>query len=285
MSSLIKANYVKYGKSDKRVIDSNQAVIDRLQLLNTILESEYSEDDFADEFVEGIDAQAVDALLVDNEQEEEVKVIAKEQIDGMLADAQGQADDIIASANDEAARIIEAARQEAQALKEQGYNEGFEKGSEAGYQEGAAKTAQMEEELNAQMLALNEQYEQMVSELEPTFVKLLTDIYSHVFTIDLSDKTGVVLHLLRNAIRNVETTTGYFVHVSNEDYEYVAAHKQELSTGLASTCVVEIIEDVSLKEGECFIEADSGIFDCSLDIELNNLKKELMLLSYTPSQE
>ena len=34
-----------------------------------------------------------------------------------------------------------------------------------------------------------------------------------------------------------------------------------------------------MKKNECIIETDAGVFDCSLDIELNNLIKDIKLLS------
>ena len=42
----------------------------------------------------------------------------------------------------------------------------------------------------------------------------------------------------------------------------------------------DIVEDLTLKKNECLIETESGIFDCSLGIELKELKKQLLLLSY-----
>ena len=39
-------------------------------------------------------------------------------------------------------------------------------------------------------------------------------------------------------------------------------------------------EDVTLKKNQCLIETDGGIFDCSLGVELKELKKQLLLLSY-----
>lgn len=287
-SSLIKANYIQYEKKDKRVIDSNQAVCDRLARLSEILESDYVDEGFADEFSEGLDAEEIDALLVDQDAYVDDGYIAAGggadvDVAGMLEEANIQAQEIIDNANAEADRILEAARQEAENIKAQAFDEGKIAGSDAGYQEGLARADQMTAELEEKSHMLDAEYESMVAQLEPAMVDLVTDIYSHVFGIDLQDRKGIVSHLLRNAIKNVETTSGYFIHVSEDDYEEVIANRDTLSLGLASTCVVEIIEDVTLSKGECFIEADSGIFDCSLGIELENLKKELRLLAYTPT--
>ena len=57
--------------------------------------------------------------------------------------------------------------------------------------------------------------------------------------------------------------------------------KKALLTGVAHAANVEIIEDMTLSEGECLIETGGGIFDCGLGTQLAGLKKELKLLSYT----
>ena len=56
--------------------------------------------------------------------------------------------------------------------------------------------------------------------------------------------------------------------------------KKALLAGIAHAANVEIIEDVTLNEGECLIETGGGIFDCGLGTQLSGLEKELKLLSY-----
>lgn len=282
-STLIKANNVSVGRGDKkRVIDSNQAVIERLSLLNRVLEDTVSYDDFADGFSEGIDAESVDALLADTAEEEIVPEVTREDIEQMLAEANSQADAIIANANEQARSIIEAANSEAEGIKASAYEEGMASGEARGYEEGLAKTNQIEAELNEKIRQVDEEFEAKIMELEPRFVELLTDIYSHVFSVDMSDRSELVLNMLNNAIHNIDGSKNFFLHVSKEDYEYVNSQKEVLLRGLASTCTVEVIEDMTLSQGNCFIEAESGIYDCGLDTQLKNISKELKLLSYTP---
>ena len=57
-------------------------------------------------------------------------------------------------------------------------------------------------------------------------------------------------------------------------------HRDDLAEGLGSSATVEVINDVTLTAGNCFVETDGGIFDCSLGTELELLKKELRVLSY-----
>ena len=43
---------------------------------------------------------------------------------------------------------------------------------------------------------------------------------------------------------------------------------------------MELVEDMTLSRSQCFIETENGIYDCSLDTQLSELKRKLKLLSY-----
>ena len=260
-SSLIKSYTVAYkndrDKKEKRVIDSNQAVSERIKELSEILENT-PEEDFADDFNEGLNAEQVDALLADQDEVAEQNRKA-EEIQKIVDDASEQARQIIEDANAQAAQIIEKANAEA---------------------EGLERAAEVEKQAQEKADALDRQYEEKIAELEPLFVDKLTAIYSHVFGIDLSGRNDVILYLLKDAIRNVEGTKNYLVHVSKDDYEYVSTNREELTAGLSGSATVEIVEDMTLSEGSAFVETDGGIYDCSIGTEMELLAKELKILSY-----
>ena len=281
-SSLIKSYSVAYKdgkeKKEKRVIDSNQAVSERIKELSEILESA-QEEDFADEFTEGLNAEQVDALLAD---QEEVAKQARhaEEIQKIVDDANEQARQIIDDANEQAAKIIEDAKVQAQQVLEDAKAQGAAEGNEAGYAEGLERAAEVRRQAEEKAEALELEYEKKMDELEPLFVEKLTGIYSHVFGIDLSGRNDVILHLLKDTIRNVEGTKNYLVHVSKDDYEYVSSNREDLTAGLSDSATVEIVEDMTLTEGAAFVETDSGIYDCSIGTEMELLTKELKILSY-----
>ncbi|MBQ6048705.1 MAG: hypothetical protein IJL40_05170, partial [Oscillospiraceae bacterium] len=179
-----------------------------------------------------------------------------------------------------AAQIIEKANAEAEQVLEDAKAQGEALGNEKGYAEGLERAAEVERQAQEKADALDRQYEEKIAELEPLFVDKLTAIYSHVFGIDLSGRNDVILYLLKDAIRNVEGTKNYLVHVSKDDYEYVSTNREELTAGLSGSAVVEIVEDMTLSEGSAFVETDGGIYDCSIGTEMELLAKELKILSY-----
>jgi len=282
-STLIKSYSINYGaekdRKEKRIIDSNQAVSDRIKELSEMLEVAEDDDGFADEFTEGLDAAQVDALLADQD-EAAAQEADNEEIEKVLEEAREQAQQIIDDANEQAQQIINDANSQAQSIFDEARANGEAEGNEKGYAEGLARAEEKEREVEEKAAALSAEYEELVSELEPKMVDTLTGIYSHVFGIDLAGRNDIVFNLLKDTIRNIDSVKNYLVHVSKDDHEYVLENRDELTAGLGSSVTVEVIEDVTLTAGNCFIETEGGIFDCSLGTELELLKKELKILSY-----
>lgn len=287
MKSLSSGNLLKSGnivKSEEaRIIDSNVKVAERLTRLSEILENkpEFEEINFSDDgFSEGLDAMQVEQLFSEPQEMVEEQPINEDVINEMMANAQEEADRILSAAREEAESILASANAEALEIKAKAESDGHDEGYKVGYDEGVKLAEEAEQRCMQKEQELEELYEQKIEELEPVFVDKLTDIYEHVFMTDLADKKELVLYLLSDAMRNIEGGKNFLVHVSKDDYEYVLENKDELFKGLPSTSTLEVIEDLTLSAAQCFIEAESGIFDCGLGTELSLLKKELSLLSY-----
>ena len=127
---------------------------------------------------------------------------------------------------------------------------------------------------------LNQAYHTKMEELEPLFIEKITGIYEHIFHIDLSPYRDMVIYLLSNTIRNIENSRDFIIHLSKEDYPFVLMQKTQIISSLSANVTVEMIEDITLATGECYIETLGGIFDCGIDSQLQELGKELKLLSY-----
>ncbi len=276
LSNLIKSTSVIVRTERERIIDSNILVAQRIQTLSAVLE-EAAMESFAPGFTAGLNADQVEQLL-DSSQEQE----ADENTAGeMLRQAKEEAERILNAAREGADSILTEAKAEADAQKAEAVQAGHGEGYQAGYDEGLKKAEKAEEECREKEQKLKVLYEKKLEELEPRFVDAMTGIYEHVFHVDLSEKKELILYLLKDTMRNIEGGKSFFAHVSKDDYAFVNEHKQELLEGLGSSVFLEVIEDLTLPVSHCFIEAESGIFDCGLGTELELLKKELRLLSYT----
>lgn len=289
-SNLFKSgNIIK--NDEARVIDSNDIIAERLQMLAEVMNNDLQaadEEVFYEGDYEGLDPEQLSQLLSDPDAEgfaeglnaEQVQTVDTAYIEQMVEDARAQAEQILSDANAQAESIINSAQNDAQNIFEDAKAKGRNEGYQAGFDEGMAATESKMQEVDARREELENEYRDLKAELEPMFIDKLTDIYEHIFLVDLSDRKELVKHLLVDCMHNIEGGKNYFVHVSKDDFHYVSAHREELTQGLPGTSSLEIIEDISLKKAQCFIEADSGIFDCGLGTELSLLKKELSLIAY-----
>lgn len=285
MSNLYKSAYVVQKESESRIIDSNEIVAQKIQQLTEMMESQFLQDDYADSydgFVEGLDAMQVESLLGDPDAAEAEVNSINEQIAAAreeLERIRGQADAIVADAKAQAQDIISSAEKNAVALADEARRSGHEEGYNAGYSEGMQKAKLAEDQVYERDALRQREYENKVSEIEPMLVDKLCDIYEHVLGTDLAGRSDTVLFLLERALHSIEGGINFLVHVSADDFAYATEHKEDLTSLLGPVNTLELIEDITLTQGQSFIETESGIYDCSFGVEMELLKKELKLLS------
>lgn len=286
--SLYKAGWVRVDGEDKCVIDSNDLVAARIEEWENIRRAnaaalpvfdEEEEEGEASEFVSGIEGEELDALFADGEGSGSVIKAADAEANREAAEA--EAERIIAEARAQALDIESQARHDADIQRANAVEEGMKQGYDEGYAKGMAEVDDLKQELAERKRQLEAEFDEMLEDLEPRFIDTITDVYSHIFGVDLSDNRDILVHLIDATLRKVESSKTFIVHVSAEDYPYVNMQKQTLMEGaVAGRGLIEIIEDIALGKGDCLIETDGGIFDCGLGTQLEELTKKLQVLSY-----
>ena len=283
--SLVKQMFIVQTEEDKRVIDSNERVESRLKEL---AKKNQEAGGGNGGFVAGLNAEHITVLPEGEEAEgvppepvlkaEQAKEEARQILEQAAADAQAK----IADAQVEAENI----KKEAHEKTEKERVQILEEAKRRGYEEGLAKAKSEAEVLRREYAQkereLEERYQQQIDELEPQFVDAITDIYEHILGVDLGNQREILAHLISGTIRKIEGAHSFIIHVSKEDYPFVSMQKKQLMAGAAAgNSTVEVVEDLVMKKNECTIETDGGIFDCGLGTQLSELKKRLMLLSYS----
>lgn len=280
--NLVKNMFVAEPEEDRRVIDSNVLVDKRLRELAL-----RKEKGSAGGFVAGLNAQRIEVLPGEEvsggeQQNPEDAKAAPEEAQRILEQAAEDARAKLAEAEAEAERI----RQEARAQAQEESVQVLEQAKRQGYEEGCARAGEEAENLRREYAAkeqqLEEGYQQKIDELEPQFVDAITDIYEYILGVDMGSQREILAHLISNTIRKIEGAHSFIIHVSKEDYPFVSMQKKQLMAGAATGgSAVEVVEDITMKQSECTIETDGGIFDCGLGTQLAELKRKLMLLAYS----
>ncbi|MCR4989392.1 MAG: hypothetical protein K6A38_00810 [Lachnospiraceae bacterium] len=282
MSNLLKGYFVNV-EDDSRVVDVSSLLETRLReeeekraRLQQIEEESYD----SDEFFEGLPAESLDALLDEDSESAVIKSNNAEELRKIQSEVE-IAKEELENAKSEATRIIDEAKTEAEELKRSAYEQGHAEGFEVGVNEGMASVEGVKAELEDKATQLENDYQAKVVELEPQFVDALTDIYEHIFKVNLDTYRNVVSSLLIDAINSTDGVRNIIVHVAREDYQEILAQKEDIltETGMRSDNV-EFVQDATLAPASALIETENGVFDCSLETELKELKRKLMLLAY-----
>lgn len=261
-SNLIKYNYVNYDKTEKIVIDSDAKLpffkplnfenLDVVQVPQNTSESE------SQDFVAGIQA---------------IPVSQMEEIN--LEDKQREAQEIIDNAKAEAETIIAQANKEAAQLKEDAENAGYQEGYEAG----KAEVGKLQEDLKLQINDNAKEYQKIIQSIEPKYTNIMIKLLERMTGVISSEYKSVIVHLIQKSLEENDNEENYTIRVSREDYDAVKKKIDSIKAMLKETAVVELVIDSKLEKSQCFIETDTSVIDCSLDVQLENLVVDLRLLA------
>lgn len=189
--------------------------------------------------------------------------------------AEIEAENILSAARSEATAIIEDANAKADMIRAEAYTSGEAEGrsaAEAEYAEKLSALEAREQELVADYTAKSESMEQDMMEL-------LLDIFEQVFKIKYSDDRELLLYIIKNSLKGIGETKSYKIKVSEADIALVRERKEEFVQIVGTDVNLDIVMDADMSPGDCVIDADSGVYDVCLKVQLENLDKELKALS------
>ena len=123
------------------------------------------------------------------------------------------------------------------------------------------------------------QITQYENTLESRFADILIGLITKITGVVCEDKKDVIIYLIDNALHNVSKSKEITIRVSKNDIMMVESEKDKFLSGLSDDVSFDIVEDDSLSDNQCIIETESGVIDCSLDAQLDNLKEQLRLIT------
>lgn len=271
MSNLYKQRYIQNEEKAVRVINSNQMIAKKIEQMTRQMQGQTAG---TSGFSEGLDSQQVEEV----QPEPEIDYVAEAK-----AQAQEEAKKILEQAQENAKAQVAAILSEAEKQKVTVLENAKAEGEKRGYEEGQAKAeAQLireQKKLDERKQQLEQEYQKQLETMEPELVSVIAEVFEKVFHIQFADKTEILLALVSDAIMNVEGSKDFRIRVSNANFEFIDTHKAEIEQRVGNDVSLEIVADSLLEENQCTIEADSGVFDCSLGVQLENLIKDLKSLS------
>lgn len=261
MANLLKYSQIICEPQEKRVINSNELIAEKIK---EYMKAQQEEDEnYVDEFSELMDSEKVEKLLEDKT--EVLENVNREEI--------------LNEAREEAERILDEARQEAEAYRRQTFDAAEKEGYNMGYSKGLQEVEQMKKEIESQREQLEQDYQKELEKMEPVLVDVILEVVESVFQIQFAEKKDFVMHLLQATLNKIEGSKDYLIRVSKEDFALLTEKKNDIQAQLPRNSVLEIVEDLTLVRNQCLVETDGGVFDCSLDTQLDSLTRDLRTLS------
>ena len=253
-------------KESVRVMDYNSLIEEKL--------AELAKQQNADADPEDNEFRSLDAVAEE---------VVREDPEEVLQKAKEEAEAILSQAKEEAQQMLSDAKVQSEELFNQAKETGAQEGYEAGYaqikEELETEYTKRQEELEQLKQRLLEEHNQKLQDLEPKLLDVILTVVERVFHIQFKDKKEILLYLIGNTIANIEGCKSFRIRVGNEQKSFLEYHKDEILDRIGHDMSIEIVSDLSLEGSQCIIETDTGIFDCSLGVQLENLIKDLRSLS------
>lgn len=271
LSNLFKGGYV-VRKENTRVIDYNDLVATKLEQLSAdnnfvpVKEFQTPEPEENSGFVQGLSADELEVVLEETEEAESEKT----------------PEELYEEARKEAEKILNDAKVEGEMIRNEAYEMARKKGYEAGYQQGLQETEQLKEEVRSKEEQLEADYYAKMEELEPLLVEKIANLMEYVFRVQFSTSRAMIMHILSGVLGKINNSKEFIIHASHEDVAVVKANHDRILAMVPNVVSVEVMEDPTLVKNQCLIETDGGVYDCSLDVQMDKLIKSIKTLSYTP---
>lgn len=287
MSNLYKGSTVVCDNKDKKLVDSNKIISEKIVKIKEAFEKKQLNDSAEDGFTLGIDAEHVERLLEDENEhevaadamsEEHMKRI-NEKAENILENAKKMAEQIVADAKIKADSIVEEGMKEAGENMRKAVEEGKNKGYEEGVELGERELESRKEELEQYRLKLDREYDDRIKKMEPELVDVLLKIFSEVTKVLAVDKKDLILALVNSVMSGTEVSKNYIIKTNREDAQFLRDNKDRIQGSVGRDITIEIVEDPTMKRNQCLIDTDLGIYDCSLDIQLENLIDNIKILA------
>jgi len=198
-----------------------------------------------------------------------------QEAEAMLKEAKRQSDLLIQNTAVQSKVLYEDMKQKGH---KEGHQEGLQQGKAEGYEQGMLEAQHLIEEAEAICHQALQEKERLFQDAEPVMVELSLMIAQKILKETVKVNPLYILELLKVGVDAISATKDIKIQVSEDDFQTVMNHKEELLKVSDEIQHIEISKNVSLTKAQCIIETAFGSIDCSLDTQLEGIKKELSRL-------
>ncbi len=203
---------------------------------------------------------------------EPVEVQSPEELaEEILSKARAEAEEIVNHARQEAQDIynvnMQMINEKAKAIEQQSR----EMGREEGYNQGLAEAEGIKNDAEQVLQQAYAEREELINATEPQLVELIINIIGKLLPEIAELNPQVILNLIKQGLAGSSVVSEIVIHVSKDDYDYVADNKEAILMMLDTQSKLDVVMDLNLSKSDCIIETPFGNIDCSLDSQYSEL--------------
>ena len=222
----------------------------------------------ADQIIKKAEDTAFEEVKRQTDQAAIIKAEAENEATTILNKAKAEAAQIVADANAQHDKIVSEARQE-----------GFEQGSQEGYEKGVAEVDRLIERMHKILEAVMQRREEILQDTESQIVELVILMARKVIKILSENQKNVIMANTVAALRKVKTRGAVTLRVNIEDVKMTTAHADEFIKHVENIQGVTVQEDSSVEKGGCIVETDFGAIDARISSQLTELENKILEVS------
>lgn len=171
----------------------------------------------------------------------------------------------------------EEAELEAKKLADEAAAQGYQAGYEQGIQRAEADYRKKQENMQNYLELAYVEKEKIIREAEPFLLELSIKVAEKVIKTELKQHDEQLINVVKQALLQIEESEDVLLQVSSEDYPDILPFLEELKTYVRADSQLKIIPVAMLSNGDCMIHTASGSYDATIDGQLEEIKKRLLI--------
>ncbi|WP_172252811.1 FliH/SctL family protein [Saccharibacillus deserti] len=208
---------------------------------------------------------------------------AKEFAEFQIRDAAEQAERMLAEAEQQIELWWQEKREQdellIEAVKSQGFREGYEEGR---LQAEAELNVQIQQAAEESQLLIQEAVrtkDEIIQEAEPFLVELSSAIAEKIIDRKLEEDAALTLSLIRQTLARKREQGTITLCVAPAQFSMINSAREELAMSIDSQAELQILPDSTVKDRGCVIRSNFGSVDARIDTQLAEIKRELLRLA------
>lgn len=195
------------------------------------------------------------------------------------ADAENEAARIVEKAKAEAAQIIADAQAQSSKTENDAYQKGYDAGHEEGYRNGSDEVNRLVDRMHKILEAVMQRRDEILQETESQIVELVILMARKVIKILSENQKNVIMANTLAALKKVKTRGAVTLRVNIEDVKLTTAHADEFIQHVENVQGITVLEDSAVEKGGCIVETDFGAIDARISSQLSELENKILEVS------